>query len=421
MNNISFPSRKGFISSTVNNTNNNSTTSIKLNSNLKNKPKGTKNNIYNRKMNSVKKKAQLQFSFGDKIKLYKKKIFNQKNINPMGVGIPFDHTNHNTTSQFIKYKYLKPNTSNSNMTEKIIINKTSSNVFMNNATTSNLTNISINKKNIPRKSYVYNINKNHNTKKKTQTQKQNQTKIKSINTNNYIINTLNLSEKNFINNSAQPQSHNKGIKRNFTEEMNKSKKERDELTQIYQKHKKLIEKLREDNKILSEKIGGIENENNKLKNKINSYKDNQEQLVMLVKIIQQHGIDIEKIIDKWNSSIDNYNEEDTSKDNYFEKNTVSKSKSEITDSFNELNGKIDCSSFIPIMVQEKKDEQKIKVSGIPKLNFDIIKNNYDYKQHDRNKNKNKEKNKDKHHHHEHHENHDNKSEKKKDNFLNKSK
>ena len=84
MNNISCPSRKGFISSTVNNTNNNSTTSIKLNSNLKSKPKGTKNNMYNRKMNSVKKKAQLQFSFGDKIKLYKKKIFNQKNINPMG-------------------------------------------------------------------------------------------------------------------------------------------------------------------------------------------------------------------------------------------------------------------------------------------------------------------------------------------------
>lgn len=409
MNNISFPSRKGFISSTVNNTNNNSTTSIKLNSNLKNKPKGTKNNMYNRKMNSVKKKAQLQFSFGDKIKLYKKKIFNQKNINPMGVGIPFDHNNHNTTSQFIKYKYLKPNTSNSNMSEKIIISKTNSNVFMNNATTSNITNISINKKNIPRKSYAYNINNNNNTKKKIQTQ--NQTKIKSINTNNYIINTLNLSEKNFINNSAQPQPHNKGIKRNFTEEMNKSKKERDELKQIYQKHKKLIEKLREDNKILSEKIGGIENENNKLKNKINSYKDNQEQLVMLVKIIQQHGIDIEKIIDKWNSSIDNYNEEDTtSKDNYFE-NTLNKSKSEVIDSLNELNGKIDCSSFIPITVQEKKVEQKIKVSGIPKLNFDIIKNNYDYKQHDRNKNK--EKNKDKHHHHdEHHDAH---------NFLNKSK
>ena len=78
-----------------------------------------------------------------------------------------------------------------------------------------------------------------------------------------------------------------------------------------------------------------------------------------------------------------------------EKKEETNSKSIALDSLNELNGKIDCSSFIPITVEEKKAEKKIKVSGIPKLNFDILKNNYN-----QNNNENK---------------------KKKDNFLNKSK
>ena len=320
-----------------------------------------KNNLYNQKMNSNKRKAQMQFSFGDKINLYKKKIFNQKNINSMG--IPIDPTSYNATSQYIKYKYLKPN--NNNLNDKIIINNTNSNMFINN--TSNISNISFNKNNkIPRKNATNNNNK--------------KPKIKSINTNNYIINTLNVSEKNYINNSSQTQ---KVIQRNLTEEINKFKKEREELKRIYQKHERLIEKLIEDNKTLSDKIGGIEQENNKLKKKINIYKENQEQLVMLVKIIQQNGIDIEELIDKWNQDIEN--EEEITSDN--EKKEEMNSKSIVLDSLNELNGKIDCSSFIPITVQEKKEEKKIKVSGVPKLNFDILKNNYNQD----NKNKHKKK------------------------------
>ena len=375
--NISFPSRKPIISSTVNNTNNNSTTSINLNSNLKNKQKTMKNNMYNQKIGSIRKKGQMQFSFGDKINLYKKKIFNQKNIN--SVGIPIEAASQNTTSQYIKYKYLKPN---SNITsDKIIINNTNSNMIIN-STTSNISNISINKNNkIPRK----NITNNNNMKKP---------QIKSINTNNYIINTLNLSEKNYINNNAQAQ---KMIQKNLTEEINKFKKEREELKKIHQKHERLIEKLMEDNKNLSDKIGGIEQENNKLKKKINVYKENQEQLVMLVKIIQQNGVDIEELIDKWNNDIEN-EEEMNSK----EKNEEINSKSIAIDSLNELNGKIDCSSFIPITVQEKKEEKKMKVSGVPKLNFDLLKNNYN--QENRNNNKQNINNK-----------------KKKDNYINKSK
>ena len=53
------------------------------------------------------------------------------------------------------------------------------------STISNISNISINKNSkIPRKNVI-----NNNNKKQ---------KIKSINTNNYIINTINLYEKNYI-------------------------------------------------------------------------------------------------------------------------------------------------------------------------------------------------------------------------------
>ena len=323
-------------------------------------------------MCSIKKKSQAQFSLGDKINLYKKKIFNQQKVS--SIGLPIGPISQNS-SQYIKYKYMKPNNHN-NQNNKIIINNTNSNK-MGNSNTSNISNISLNKKNkIPRKNII-----NTNNKKP---------QIKSINTNNYIINTLNLSEKNYINSNGQAQ---KAMTRNMTEEINKFKKERDELKKIYKKHERLIEKLMEDNKVLSEKIGGIQHENNKLKNKIKDFQENQEQLVMLVKIIQQNGVDIEELIDRWNNDL-----EEDEEINSNEKNEDINSKSLVLDSLNELNGKIDCSSFIPITVQEQKEEKKIKVSGVPKLNFDILKNNYN--------------NRNSHHKHQ---------KKRKDNYLNKSK
>jgi len=377
--NILFPHRKAFLSSTLNNTNNNSSSSISFTSHLKSTQKKSKNNVYNQKMSSIKKKAQMQFSFGDKINLYKKKIFNQKNSNTSAVAI--DKSSHKSSSQFIKYKFFKPN--NNYTKEKIIINKTNSNMFAKSATSS-ISNISFNKNKIP--------HKNMTNKKKPQ--------IKSINTNNYIINTLNLSEKTFINNNT---AHNrKAIQRNLTEELNKSKKERDELKRTFQKYERLIQKIREDNKNLNDKIFMMQQENNKLNNKINIYKEIQEQLVLLIRIIQENGVNIEEFIDKWNNDLENEEEINSSNQNNEESNN---SKSILLDSFNDLNGKIDCSSFIPITVQEKKVEKKIKVTGIPKLNFDLLKNNY-------NQINNRNNNKHKH-------NQDNK--KKKHNYLNKSK
>ena len=89
---------------------------------------------------------------------------------------------------------------------------------------------------------------------------------------------------------------------------------------------------------------------------------------MLVKIIQKSGVDVEKIIDKWNYDVEMENDEDEDL-NYYNNNENNELS---TDSINELNSKIDPSSFIPINIEEPHINKKIK--GIPKLNFDIIKN-----------------------------------------------
>ena len=155
----------------------------------------------------------------------------------------------------------------------------------------------------------------------------------------------------------------------------KFRKEKDELKEKNQKHNKLIEKLIEDNKNLSDKINTILEENSKLKQKLKTYNENQEQLVMLIKIIQKNGVDIESVIDKWNNEVEEEEDENENEEKYEEIT----SKSLVLDSLNDLNEKIDCSSFIPIAMKEMKTENKLKVTGVPKLNFDIIKNSQQIK------------------------------------------
>ena len=350
----------------MNNTNNNSITSINLNSNLKNKQK-IKNAIYNQKMRSIKKHVEMDVSLGDHINLYKKKIFNQKIKND----IPISSISHNS-SQYIKYKYLNQQ-NNSNLKPRIFSNKTNSNMIINNTNNNNMNNLSLSKNNKFMKKNILSKNKNSN--------------IKSINTNNYIINTFNLSEKNYINNNTQTQ---KSLHKNITEEIIKFRKEKDKFKLKNEKSTKLIEKLIEDNKNLSDKINNILDENSRLKQKIKTYKENQDQLVMLIKIIQKNGVDIENVIDRWNNEVEE-EEEEIEKEEKYEEIT---SKSLVLDSLNDLNEKIDCSSFIPITMKEMKTENKLKVTGVPKLNFDIIKNNQQLKRNFNAKKQNKTKKKD---------------------------
>ena len=139
------------------NSNNNSVASLHLNSNLKTKQKA-KTGINNQKMNSIKRNVGLNFSIGDKINLYKKKIFKQNNKRE----IPLSSISHNT-SQYIKYKYLNPN-NNSNLKEKIFINKTNSNILPNSTNNNLSSNISFSKNSKLQKKNFIPKNKNYQIK-----------------------------------------------------------------------------------------------------------------------------------------------------------------------------------------------------------------------------------------------------------------
>ena len=180
--------------------------------------------------------------------------------------------------------------------------------------------------------------------------------FKSINTNNYIINTLNLSEKKIINNtSLEPQ--NKTV--DFDSNYKKLRKEKEELEKKVSAQKKLIQKLIEENEKLDNRFTEVYEENIKLRNVLASYKDTQEQLIILIKLVQKTGVDVESIIDKWNNEVEN-------EENNSEIILQNKDFSYISDKDN-IKDKID-HSFTPITINENKPENNNKVI-VPKLNF----------------------------------------------------
>ena len=192
--------------------------------------------------------------------------------------------------------------------------------------------------------------------------------------NTYIINTLNVSEKEFLktgisNSKPQKVPYEQGI--DYQSEINKLIKEKEEDKSTIKKQRKLIEKFEEDNDILENKINLIIQENKKIKTKIKNYLENQEQLIMLVKIVQKSGVDVETLIDKWNNEVENMNSEE-------ENEMQSEYKESTSDEINELNGKIDPSSFIPINIEKPQINKKV-FTGIPKLNFSNINNKQDSK------------------------------------------
>ena len=217
--------------------------------------------------------------------------------------------------------------------------------------------------------------------------------VKSINTNNYIINTLNLSEKKIINSSLEKQNETMDLEIN----VKKLKKEKEELEQKSQAQKKLIQKLMEDNEKIDNKFNEVYEDNIRLRNKLNSYKDTQEQLIMLIKLVQKTGVDVEGIIDKWNNEIENENENENEQEHNFIDNK-NENKSAFTDIQNNYDYKLD-SSFTPITIDEPNEKKKEKIEIVPKLNFENLNNrirNIDNKQfnniNDNNvKNNNKEK------------------------------
>ena len=167
---------------------------------------------------------------------------------------------------------------------------------------------------------------------------------KSINTNNYIINTLNVSEKNFTNNSTA-----------ISKDLNKYKKEKEELNIKIKEQKTYIEKLIEKNKKLDKKFNEINEQNLNYKKQFSVLKENQDQLIMLIKIIQENGVDIDALIDKWNSEI--------------EAEEKKESNRTIDTKMNREHQKYE---FLPITVDNGKKNKGVIVKGVPKLNFDAI-------------------------------------------------
>ena len=151
----------------------------------------------------------------------------------------------------------------------------------------------------------------------------------------------------------------------FENEITKIQKEKEELENIFQKQEKLIKKLEEENQNLEEKIDCIVTENKKISKKIIGHQENQEQLVMLVKIVQKSGVDVEKLIDKWNNEVDM-------------ENNIEKSEnfniSSVSESINDLECQVDPASFIPINIEKPVVNKKV-FNGIPKLNFEVFNNN----------------------------------------------
>jgi predicted RNase H-like nuclease (RuvC/YqgF family) len=243
-------------------------------------------------LNSVK-----SIKMGDKISLHKNKSNNQK-INSITLS---RDSLIKAPSQFLAYKYLRPNT-------------------------------------IKEKYDIVMINKPY----------------KSINTNNYIINTLNVSEKNFGNNSVID-------KKNLEKDYNKYKKEKEDLNNKIKEQKSNIEKLIERNKKLDEKFNDVSQENNNLKKKYGSLKENQEQLIMLIKIIQENGVDVDGLIDKWNNEVE------------MEERQAAGGDVENTKSVDiEMIKEHEKYEFLPITVDNSK-KSRSNIKGVPKLNFDAIK------------------------------------------------
>jgi len=366
-------------STTLSNTVNNSISSIKV---IKNTKTTSKTNFFN----SFKQNTYLkEYIINQKMHLNKKNtnITNNltKNKKPSLTNFPFDLLN-KSNNRYKKYQYKNRNKMNqSNYINNYINNSKNTKTTKKTNNKSNITNINNkpklmnnNLKNKKQMSSFANSNISNsvsylNTSKinKINKMKKIQHGVNPINT--YIINTLNVSEKEFLNtgiSSAKPGKAPNEQNKDLQNEINILIKEKEEGKNLIKKQKKLIEKFEEDNDLLENRINIIIQENKKIKEKIKQHLENQEQLVMLVKIVKNSGVDVESLIDKWNDEVDNMNNEEEYEMSY-------NKESSISDEINELNGKIDPSSFIPINIEEPHINKKV-FSGIPKLNFSNINN-----------------------------------------------
>ena len=185
--------------------------------------------------------------------------------------------------------------------------------------------------------------------------KSNYLRQKLIMTNNSNSNSINLSN---LSKASMEQKIKHKIK-NENKILINYKKENNKLTNLIDKQKVKIEKLKNKNKIYHKKLHLLKKEKINLNSRIDEYNNNQEQLILLIKIIQNFGVDIDKLIDDYNNSIDDYSF------------TINNNNIKNNDSLSEVDIKTESNSFIPINI-EKKTQSIISKINIPKLNFEKL-------------------------------------------------
>ena len=367
------PNKNIFHNSTIEKTNNNTIASLVL-ANSKNFNVNAKNNYFNKKTPTSKQKISLKhYNIGQKMLIYRNNNENYQCLNPLKMNLPVDLFSKSNNMYYLNNTYNNTSSKNNSLSNKnnenyknrrndnFILNKLNIN---NSQDISNISKIPNSKKN---KTYISN-NSNIICINDSITHNQKNIKSKTLNSlNTNIIKNLNLSKQIFFNkiiSQKQPKENKKIIKDNENK-IDKLIKQKEESEAIIKKQQKVIQKIIEDNQKLEIKIKDIEDENNKISNKIVTLKEYQDQLILLVKIIKKTGVDIEKIIDKWNDEIEKEN---------INIGKESNNSRNIHDSNNELNNKVDTTSFIPINIENPLVNKKV-FKGIPKLDFSSI-NNY---------------------------------------------
>lgn len=168
-----------------------------------------------------------------------------------------------------------------------------------------------------------------------------------INTNNYIIGTLNVSTNNVIGNSVDNLEP-----IDYEVKMKKLQKENEELRVKCKEQEETIEAYSAKNKKLENKLYETLEMNKKIKKKYNEAKESETQLLTMLYVIDQSGVCIDDIIDSYNK--ENQSVRDTQRT-------------------------IDSNMYTPITLEHSVQPKPLE--NIPKLNFKKIYNNYSINNH----------------------------------------
>ena len=158
------------------------------------------------------------------------------------------------------------------------------------------------------------------------------------------------------------------------------------------KNEEVIKKLMKDNKTLEKQLSEEKKHVKDLESKIKVLENEKTQLIIVLKLVENTGVDIESIVDEWNAEVQNishvemnsnkshnssyihhHKNKKNKKDNYSCNNTLSYDNN----NNNSNNSVLNSSNFLPLNLEEPNCKQQLcnnhTYSNIPKLNFDKIK------------------------------------------------